>query len=110
VFDVGSMTLFPAVTWLDPLVLLAWLNAAPTTALLKAYVNHTLNFQINDLRLLPIPVPGEADAAALRELAGQAVQRGVGGATTDIEARISALVGACYGPAWCALGGAVGVS
>lgn len=100
VYDVGSMTLLPAVTWLDPLLLVAWLNAAPTTAIIKAYVNHTLNFQINDLRLLPVRVPDEATAARLRHLAATAVDRGVGAATDDVEAAVSALVGDVYGPVW----------
>jgi hypothetical protein len=105
VFDVGSMTLFPAVAWLDPLVLLAWLNAAATTVIIKAYLNHTLNFQINDLRLLPIRVPTAPVAAALRQLAAEAVQRGPGAAAGDLETRITTLVGSCYGPEWAALAG-----
>jgi hypothetical protein len=96
VFDVGSMTLFPAVPWLDPLVLLAWLNAGPTTTLLKAYLNHTLNFQINDLRLLPVPVPTPQTAAVLRDLAAQAVALSPTGDTGHLEGALSAIVAGCY--------------
>jgi hypothetical protein len=96
VFDVGSMTLFPAVPWLDPLVLLAWLNAGPTTTLLKAYLNHTLNFQINDLRLLPVPVPTPQTAAVLRGLAAQAVTLSPTGETGALEAAVTTIVAGCY--------------
>ncbi|MBC7544544.1 MAG: Eco57I restriction-modification methylase domain-containing protein, partial [Candidatus Sericytochromatia bacterium] len=100
VFDVGSMTLFPRVVWLDPLVLVTWLNAASTTGLLKAFINHTLNFQINDLRLLPLPVPSAATCAVLRDLAQAAVDRGPAGETADLERLIDDVVAASYGSGW----------
>lgn len=107
VFDVGSMTLFPLADWLDAYVLLAWLNATPVNQLLKAFVNHTLNFQINDLRLVPVRVPANEEVRALGALARAAVNTSCPFAGAQIEAEINFLIARQYGSAW--VDGAPGV-
>jgi hypothetical protein len=49
-FDVAGSALFPG----DPLTMLAILNSSAARELLHA-INPTVNFQVGDLRLLPIP-------------------------------------------------------
>ncbi|HTW95655.1 MAG TPA: N-6 DNA methylase [Tepidisphaeraceae bacterium] len=54
IFDVAGSSLFPD----DPLVMLAILNSSAAARLL-GMINPTVNFQVGDLRQLPIPSGGE---------------------------------------------------
>lgn len=71
VFDIASSALFS--TSIDLNYMLAFLNSALVRFILGT-LNPTINFQIGDLRRIPMIVPNKSTENLLAQLAGQAVK------------------------------------
>lgn len=69
IFDVAGSSLFPD----DPLPILALLNSTAARRLLEI-INPTVNFQVGDLRQLPVPVVPAQSLAILRTAVSRAVE------------------------------------
>lgn len=71
IFDVGGSAIFP--TQIDLYLLLAYLNSSLAMTFAQD-INPTINFQVGDLKKLPVPTFEGAEAQKLKELALQAIQ------------------------------------
>lgn len=73
VFDISSSAIFCKDKAIDLLALLAFLNSSLSIYLLGK-LNPTINFQIGDLRRLPIKLPDPASGNELRKLAHSCIE------------------------------------
>lgn len=71
IFDVAGSALFEPNG--EDKYLLAWLNSTPI-ALVAESLNPTINFQVGDLKRLPLPSLTEAEKESLSELAEEAIR------------------------------------
>ncbi|MBX9939792.1 MAG: N-6 DNA methylase [Candidatus Obscuribacterales bacterium] len=73
VFDISSSAIFCKDKAIDLLALLAFLNSSLSIYLLGK-LNPTINFQIGDLRRLPIKLPDQVSSDELRKLAHSCIE------------------------------------
>lgn len=71
IFDVGGSAIFPG--QIDLYLLLAYLNSSLAMTFAQD-INPTINFQVGDLKKLPVPNFAGAEAEKLRDLAVQAIK------------------------------------
>ncbi len=74
VFDAGASRFMPTMAGLGPFVLLGVLNSAVFSFHLKKFLKNTQDFEISDLRMMPLIVPAPGHAARLEKLARRAVE------------------------------------
>jgi hypothetical protein len=72
VFDVGSMTLSTFIDEVSNEYLVAILNSPLSNELLKNFINHTANIQVNDIRYLPVVIPSDKELEKVNNLVHKA--------------------------------------
>ena len=69
VFDAGGSRMTPVADGLDARAFLAILNSDIASFILKKFIKHNQDIEINDLRALPVVLPSRECASRLRRLA-----------------------------------------
>ena len=73
VVDHGAMTFFPMIDTCPPNYFIALMNADLMTYFMKNFVNQSLNFELNDFKLLPIIIPTVRQRNEIENLVDEAI-------------------------------------
>ncbi|MFB6187454.1 MAG: TaqI-like C-terminal specificity domain-containing protein [Halobacteriaceae archaeon] len=85
VIDSSGVVLIPTAEALPAKYLLGILNSNLMKYIIDNFINSTVNVQVSDMRLLPIPVPTPDEKQRITELVDEAIARQKGEIEDDIE-------------------------
>jgi hypothetical protein len=74
VFDASSSRLTPIISSLSAQAFVAVANSDVFSFLLKKFIKHNQDIEINDMRMMPVVIPTRAQHARLQELANLSIQ------------------------------------
>jgi hypothetical protein len=74
IYDHTAHSFFPDEKDTSPKYLLGILNSSFASYFANEYLNHTMHFELNDIRLLPIVIPTEAQRKEIEILVDQAIE------------------------------------
>jgi hypothetical protein len=74
IYDHTAHSFFPDEKDISPKYLLGLLNTSFASYFANEYLNHTMHFELNDIRLLPIVIPTETQRKEIETLVDQAIQ------------------------------------
>ena len=74
IYDHTAHSFFPDEKDISPKYLLGILNTPFASYFANEYLNHTMHFELNDIRLFPVVIPAEFQRKEIEALVDEAVQ------------------------------------
>ena len=74
IYDHTAHSFFPDEKDISPKYLLGILNTAFASYLANEYLNHTMHFELNDIRLFPVVIPTETQRKEIEVLVDEAIE------------------------------------